>query len=207
MTFDVTIKARVDLEWDTGKPEDYGLTSPNASIYPYDGSLSLVGVLENNMGFEGNLIHDTLKDSSANINLYFLGGCSIHLGDSFFGTINAFLGNPQNGVARPDQNVIFIASDSFGNSEPSEIMTGYRLRTIAHEIGHCLFGPGHPHQDDGYGMAPLKGLLPENSVSERLMVTGSAIRKPNPGTRIVKGEWDMAEKWIQQQITEGKLPQ
>jgi len=86
-------------------------------------------------------------------------------------------------------------------------MMTYILYTFAHEIGHCLFGPGHPDLDDRYGMAPLKGIRPEDLVKERLMITGSAIRRPNPGVRIVKGEWDMAERWIQKQITEGKLPQ
>ena len=45
-------------------------------------------------------------------------------------------------------------------------------------------------------MAPLKGLVPKKSVSERLMVTGTGLRRPNPGYRIVKGEWDMAENWL-----------
>lgn len=185
-TFEVSIRDEVELEWDTAGPQDYNLPSSNNSIFPHDNWLPM----PLQPGPEESFIHNALKDASADLNIYYINtGAS---GGILLGGVN---GVARDGAARPEGNYVFIDSISFMTSGP-ELENLHRLHTIAHEIGHCVLGPGHPHQEDRYGMAPLKGLMPESSVSERLMATGAALRRSNPGFRIVKGEWDMAEKWF-----------
>lgn len=188
--FEVTVRTEVELEWDTATPQDFGLPSPNDSVYPHDNWLFFAS----DPGVEEISIHNAMKDENADINIYYMNfGAS---GGIFLGGVQSgqFKGVPGDGAARPSGNYLFIDSLKFMSHGEYEVP--YRLHTIAHEIGHLLVGPGHPHQEDRYGMAPLKGLLPKNSVGERLMATGEAFRRPNPGCRLVKGEWDMAEKWF-----------
>lgn len=69
------------------------------------------------------------------------------------------------------------------------------LRTIAHEIGHCLLdngGIGHP--DELQGPAHLPG----TDVTKRLMCSGNNRRAD--GTLLVKKEWDEAEKWLKKNL-------
>ena len=73
----------------------------------------------------------------------------------------------------------------------------------AHEIGHLLVGYGHP---DARGPNADKGLnpLPSTDHKQRLMhsgeglgfAVGTTVVDGLRGHRLVKGEWDEAEKWL-----------
>jgi hypothetical protein len=66
------------------------------------------------------------------------------------------------------------------------------LRTLAHEVGHCMIDSalqlGHP--DEGAGVA----VLPGTDVTRRLMCSG--FRRREDGILLVKAEWDAADAWL-----------
>lgn len=66
------------------------------------------------------------------------------------------------------------------------------MSTLAHEIGHVLFGSDHPDNS----VAPGPASLPGTDWKARLMHSGFG--HPNPKVRclLVKGEWDEAETWL-----------
>jgi hypothetical protein len=86
------------------------------------------------------------------------------------------------GATPKDGNYIFISRR--GQFQTETIV----IKVIAHEIGHVMFGPGHPDQESG--IAPLKGTDP----MQRLM---SSEAHSSPSSRLlVKTEWDKAEDWL-----------
>ncbi len=100
------------------------------------------------------------------------------------------------GVTSPANATCWVVGRPYPNYDSKQDV----LETIGHEIGHVLFGAGHPDEDDPFirGKAPLVGTVR----SKRLMCKGASF---NSGSRlIVKSEWDEAEAWLQQ--AEVKLP-
>lgn len=69
------------------------------------------------------------------------------------------------------------------------------LDTIAHEMGHVMVGKGHPGTFFP-GPAPLGG----TEHFRRLMCEGKQKNPSSPGKLLVKGEWDAAEIWLNQNI-------
>jgi hypothetical protein len=69
------------------------------------------------------------------------------------------------------------------------------LKAIAHEIGHVIFGEGHP--ESGTGPAPL----PATPKPPRLMCSDPKLQVIGGlGRLTVKGEWDKAVEWFQKEI-------
>lgn len=82
---------------------------------------------------------------------------------------------------------------NIGTSTPPRQMAGV-ARDIAHEVGHLMFGKGHPDDPAFPGIAPLIGTNPSN----RLMYSaGGANTK-----LLVKTEWDSAESWLIEHVDE-----
>ncbi len=193
--FDTTIVPLRNLEWDKATPADFGAADPNNYISVGNGWLDTNGGDQYN---EDTYIRDQLNDATADINIYILGGGRIRTVLTWDNTIRT-VKSIVLGMTRVKENTIFIDGDIgwyhglIGNDTGME-----QLRTIAHEIGHCLVGEGHA--DTGDSAVKLKGFNPTNLVQERLMVSGNLTRKPVAGFRLVKGEWDEAEKWMKKRL-------
>jgi hypothetical protein len=100
------------------------------------------------------------------------------------------------GLARRTPRVILI------DGKKNEIIT-----TIAHEIGHCVIGDGHPDGASDPLIAALlkltgetvkRGPAPHDGVGndewkKRLMYSATL---PLAGKTMVKSEWDAAETWL-----------
>ena len=80
-----------------------------------------------------------------------------------------------------------IAADQNSQTPAIEVMD-----TIAHEIGHVMFGAGHPDHAFQPGVAPLK----DTDHSRHLMASGYKRRIDGTSCRLVKEEWDRAEVWL-----------
>lgn len=94
---------------------------------------------------------------------------------------------PVTGWANPGSNYTWLGVDSIDNNPPN---TPSWLYTFAHEIGHILFGEGHPNVPNTPGPA----CLPGSDHSIRLMSAGTFISTPVAIRRwIVKAEWDVAD--------------
>jgi alpha-tubulin suppressor-like RCC1 family protein len=105
-----------------------------------------------------------------------------------------FLININNtGVANRASKVCWVAGDSFANSPNPHDSIDDVMRTIAHEVGHILMGYGHPDAAISQGMGPAP--LPNTDRTQRLMVSGTG-GGPTPGFLLVKGEWDAADAWL-----------
>ena len=91
------------------------------------------------------------------------------------------------GMTPKDKNSIFIDPMRYMENSPDD-RAEYAMRTLAHETGHVLCGPGHP--DNGDGAARLPG----TDHSKRLMCSGS--NTTTSSHLLVKREWDFAEEWL-----------
>jgi hypothetical protein len=94
----------------------------------------------------------------------------------------------------PKPNCTWIMANPFRPQNADTIS-----RTIAHEIGHVMIGPGHPDDQidavfglpgKGGGKARLKG----TDTTKRLMY--SHVRTNLTDILLVKAEWDAAEEWL-----------
>jgi hypothetical protein len=136
-------------------------------------------------------------DHLSNINVYVLGG-------TLYVSLNVWMDNKlirrtADAVTGVTERVCVVAN-GFQTSDEKY------LDTIAHEIGHVLLKDGHPDKwkaggDDG-GVAPLPG----TRHVERLMCSGHRRRTDGTSRRIVKAEWDEAEKWLKSEEDSGRLP-
>jgi hypothetical protein len=77
--------------------------------------------------------------------------------------------------------------------------------TIAHEIGHVMTNvPGHPSESK----YPLNLKWPTQRdpyLQKRLMCPGSKADSTNPGTCLIKKEWEAIEAWLKKEEDEGRL--
>lgn len=175
---------------------DFPGYDPTHLVDPGNGRLDFIG---DRARIEEDTINNALNDEDANINIYILGGGSLNPMIEWQGVLRRPGVWGVYGFARPENNLVFIDGDiGWFDTFAGRDSAAEQLQVIAHEIGHCIVGVGHP--DQGAGIAPLKGLLPLNAVNERLMVSGEKTRRPNFGCRLVKGEWDMAEIWLHTNI-------
>lgn len=198
--FDVKMIPERNFEWDRASPEDFQASDPNNHITTGNGWLDTNGGVNYR---EETHILNSLNDSDSSINIYILGGGRIRTvlpWDSIIRIRTSIVF----GMTRVPENTVFIDGDidwyhRVLNNDPLK----EQLRTIAHEVGHCLVGAGHADTQDA--VVKLKGFKPESLVQERLMITGSSTRKPIPGYRLVKGEWDEAEKWMQNEEANNRI--
>ena len=81
------------------------------------------------------------------------------------------------------------------DNEPTQ--PGKFMQVMAHEIGHHFFGVGHPGNSSSPGVAGLAG----SQQYKRLMYQNIS-SKPDPQImhQCVKGEWDKAETWLENNI-------
>jgi hypothetical protein len=186
--FSVTIAPLRNLEWDTANSSEY---EPGNPVRPGNGHLDWV---QNGMRSEENKIN-TLRDGGADINIYLLTKAKLNrLEAKNAGGIVGY-GRENRGFARREENIIFMDADvSLVDQALQRDPVEQQYSTMAHEIGHLFVGDGHPDQNQG--PAPLKGLQPESAVSERLMVSADKALV-HRGRRLVKGEWDAAETWLE----------
>ncbi|NQX02705.1 hypothetical protein HQ447_18755 [bacterium] len=194
--FIVTIKPFQDLDWDNATSLDFPGYDPTHLVDPGNKRLDFIG---DRARKEEITIDSSLRDGDANINIYILGGGSLNPMIEWNGVLSRPGAWGAYGFARPGSNMIFIDGDiGWFDTLANRDSAAEQIQVIAHEIGHCIVGVGHP--DEGGGQAPLKGLMPMSAVAERLMVSGDKTRRPNFGCRLVKGEWDMAEAWLHTNI-------
>jgi hypothetical protein len=142
--------------------------------------------------------------SSKNINIYLLGGIrgiTSYRWDAASGKLINRLptkadGTPgsADGLTLRDIRIVLIPA-GFTTQQSDG------LHTIAHEVGHMLFGPGHP--DSETGPAPLPG-APNRP--RRLMYGESRFRLTDGSARLtVKAEWDAAKAWFDGEIDEDRM--
>ena len=134
---------------------------------------------------QGKILKAAPTDETSNVRVFLIpGGVRID-GDSW-------------GLTNRLSRTCWIMADPSNN--PKFIIPPI-AQTIAHELGHILVGPGHPDQDTG--PAPL----PSTRHLERLMVGGKAVNPQIPitGNRLVKAEWDAAERWMQIEEANNRL--
>lgn len=145
-----------------------------------------------------------LRDPNADINVYVLAGSSINAWTQLPRVKTndiLWLGVPAWGIAKRATREVWVDGDwaiaDWTGYGEGEIIIQQVMHTMAHEMGHVIIGDGHPDDaDEGYngGPAPLLG----TNRRDRLMVAGGGpLRAILPGTRLVKGEWDAAEVWLQ----------
>lgn len=78
----------------------------------------------------------------------------------------------------------------FSSVLPATLIDGADpYRVVAHEIGHIIFGEGHPDEVNA-GQAKLPG----TDYTKRLMCSGNNARAHS--LLLVKKEWDLAEEWL-----------
>ncbi|MBK1817904.1 hypothetical protein JIN84_19945 [Luteolibacter yonseiensis] len=103
--------------------------------------------------------------------------------------------NPQSsggsvkGITDPAASQVWMSVDGDANGAYAQRQNW--LSTVTHEIGHVLFGRGHP--DQGKGPAPL----PLTDQRARIMYSARDLIGPSTQQRVcVKAEWDVAETWL-----------
>ncbi len=117
----------------------------------------------------------------ADIQIYFMGGPK-KIGDEFLGDTN-----------RPT-STIWISADQAYHVPLDRVPLNN-----AHEMGHVLFGGGHP--DLGTGRAPLFG-----TEHHRRLMSSAKTSGFKSGVLTVKGEWDRADLNIQELINKRIAP-
>ena len=183
--------AEVPLSWDIGRASIFELSGPGSErLHEGNGTFDFKGGAE--LEQEDKYINLTLRDENANINVYIL---TRHFAGWFVqgGVVRYSSGAV--GITRRTPNVIVI--DGKQNNKTIPI--------IAHEIGHCIIGYGHPDLNtdplDILGAPPQnRGVAPHDGVGaeewkKRLMYSTIL---PVSGKTMVNSEWDAAETWLHQ---------
>lgn len=190
--FDSNIEIRGPLDYSSSNGTEFG--APEGAYTPSAEYLEIQYGLTSQGWLQGEVdpIVAGAYVSTFNINLYLVGGA---IGIQF-PKWNAEEGKMKlltaAGVADRTPRRCWIAADR----PVDEIAL---LDTIAHEIGHLLFGDGHPNQGTG------PAILPGTEMPKRLMF-GSRFRKEDGSARLtVKGEWDVAVKWFQDEIDGNRM--
>jgi hypothetical protein len=186
-----------DLHLDPNKPLD-DTTQFNIPVLG-GGALDVLG--GNDRSKEENAFIP-LRDPDADINVYYVGGISTIRGwikkdtsPEGYHTWRVLGANGYADVVRREAWVSDFRLDNPPVGMGEQEQRQYEIlqkNTIAHEIGHVIVGEGHPNQSAG--PAPLPG----TAHLDRLMLSGGVSSNQwAPGTRLVKGEWDAAEVWLQ----------
>ncbi len=144
------------------------------------------------------------RDEQKNINIYLVGGVKhmrFYRWDAQKQALVSLLGlntdhQPQDSAGFTDlgNRRIFIESGS-------AVIGNGGMDTIAHEVGHMLFGEGHPDKHEG--PAPLPNAP---TVLLRLMASGQDLKPSDGSARLtVKGEWDKAKEWFDKEIAADRM--
>jgi hypothetical protein len=142
-------------------------------------------------GAKEKALIDAHRTNSVDINLYLIKG-SLYYSDHPTHPLSSPLG----GSSYPSQD---SSSENYANCCVVSLQyNSSPLRTMAHEIGHLMVGPGHPDKYEGSdpsfgGKAPLQ-TLPISEHKKRLMCSGD--NSDGNSKLLVKTEWDEAEKWL-----------
>ncbi len=212
--FDCDIEARGPLGFNTTDVTTLGMLA--GQYTPQAHYLETIGT-EDGEGFGGemDMIIPNNYIDTFNINLYLVGGVSAIVPTAW----NAQEGKVEQLEAAGIADIAFrrcwvAAGVADGVNDPG------KLDTVAHEIGHIIFGEGHPDVNtvrdilgkpipgrllttEDTGPAPLPGTV----MPKRLMCSGKLRRKDGSSRMIVKGEWDKAVEWFQQEIAAGRTPE
>ncbi len=210
--FKCSNEARGPLGFNTNDATTLGMLA--GQYTPQAHYLETIGT-EQHGGFRGEMdaITSAAYISDFNINLYLVGGVIGIVPTAW----NAQEGKVEQleaaGIADRGSRRCWVAAGVTNDVNDPE-----KLDTVAHEIGHIIFGDGHPDagvardllgrptpgpltiQDTG--RAPLPGTV----MPKRLMCSGLLRRKDGSSRMIVKGEWDAAVEWFQQEIGGGRMP-
>ncbi|MBB5351239.1 hypothetical protein HNR46_001473 [Haloferula luteola] len=116
-----------------------------------------------------------LEDSDAVVNVFVVGGVlSIRVPGAGYD----FVSYAKADIARRHCWIIGL-----------QVSEGEIMRSMCHEIGHILIGPGHPDVASNRGPAPLLG----TDQSRRLMCSGKLRQVDGTGVLLVKKEWDLID--------------
>ena len=107
-----------------------------------------------------------------------------------------------------------IVSDLYGHNDPDmsdyiseQDRAKYILFVIAHEVGHVLTAEGHPQDPESSSKLVWDNIKSDPYVSSRLMCDGKAKKNlSDPGIRLIKAEWDLIEKWLEDEEAHQRLP-
>ncbi len=193
---DITVTpgpTEVPLSWDIGRASIYELSGPGSEkLHEGNGTFDFTGA--DKLEQEDRYINSVLQDQNSDINVYVL---TRHFSAwTASKPTGAFSIGSAVGLARRTPRVILI------DGKQNEIIT-----TIAHEIGHCVIGDGHPDGASAPLIAALlkltgetvkRGPAPHDGVGDeewkkRLMYSATL---PVAGKTMVKSEWDAAETWL-----------
>lgn len=107
------------------------------------------------------------------------------------------------GIASTDNNTCWVKALALISGGDPDVEKARVCATTAHEIGHLLFGAGHPsnNPENLQGAAPLPG----TNHSKRLMRDGNNNPRGHDHL-IVKAEWDKAEEWLEDEIDRPETP-
>lgn len=165
--FDVTVAPKVDVHFDTNNDGLVLLTEDPAE------SPEMAAICVNPLAAGDERQYDIDVWICGGVQLYEQGSPS----DAYWGW-HIGGGNTPKAVVDGDMHQIapLIAAE-------------FLKYVVSHEMGHMMIRDGHP--DTGKGPAPLPG----TDWQDRLMCSGRAARRANPGIRLVKTEWDAIETW------------
>ena len=80
---------------------------------------------------------------------------------------------------------------------PDGLKAASLLHTIAHEIGHVMSDNLHPGEQQHKSALIWDGNDGRDpNVKKRLMCSGFEMNRKNPGTCLIKKEWDLIEVWL-----------
>ncbi|MEO5914248.1 MAG: hypothetical protein ABIS50_08450 [Luteolibacter sp.] len=197
--FNCTVVETDPIDFDKADGTAFG--APAEAISLGNGSLDT----DRNGNSEAKTITNLHYNSSANINIYIIGGVIGVRSRNWNQEKNKFIGDVvASGLTILGDRICLIPSFSMISDDPLDLKD-----TIAHEIGHIILGAGHPDEykkpytysdgsvsTAGGGVAPLQGADPVS----RLMCSGYKRRRDGTSRLLVKGEWDKADKWLDENI-------
>lgn len=187
--------AEVPLGWDIGESSTFELSGPGSEgLHEGNGTFDFTKADE--LEQEDQYINSVLRDENAQINVYVLTRNLLGWADIKPGAMSL---SGAAGMTRRTPRVILI------DGKQNEIIT-----TIAHEIGHCMIGYGHPDLSPlDRALAKLPGATPPERGPAPHEGVGAeewkrrllySITLPVSGKTMVKSEWDAAETWLHQII-------
>ncbi len=213
--FDCHFQTRGPLNFNTTDVTELGMSA--GQYIPRADYLETDAREEFGKGFKGEM--DRIVPNNYipdfNINLYLVGGVTYivpTLWNAEKGEVEQFMAA---GAADRDNRRCWVAAGFTNDVNDPE-----KLDTVAHEIGHIIFGHGHPDAStvrdilnrpipgrlltvEYTGPAPLPGTV----MPKRLMCSGILRRKDGSSRMIVKGEWDKAVDWFKEEIEGNRMPE